>query len=66
MGRLSAPMMRRMWKRCVQAEPRGVESGSNDGNDHDGHEDEEEEDLSLLSENGRIKVLAKKTETKNP
>jgi hypothetical protein len=35
-------------KTCIQAEPLGAESVSNNGNDYDGHKDDEEEDLSLF------------------
>jgi hypothetical protein len=51
-------------KSCAQAEPRGAESGSTNGNDHAGHEDEAEEDLSLLREKGKNKIEAKKKKDK--
>jgi hypothetical protein len=51
-------------KTYAQAEPRAVESGSINGNDHDGQEDEEEEDLSVLSEKERNKIEAKKKKDK--
>jgi hypothetical protein len=51
-------------KTCAQAEPKAVESGSINGNDHDGYEDEEEEDLSVLPEKERNKIEAKKKKDK--
>lgn len=46
-----------MKKSSVQTEPKGVESGSNDGNDYDGYEDQEVVDMSLLLEKKRNKIL---------
>jgi hypothetical protein len=51
-------------KSSVKAEPRGVESKSNDGNDHDGHEDEEVDDVSLLPKKKKNKILKKKKKRK--
>jgi hypothetical protein len=52
-------------KSCAQAESKGVESGSINGNDHDGHKNEEqEEDLSVLAEKERNKIEAKNKKDK--
>jgi hypothetical protein len=52
-------------KSCAQAESKGVESGSINGNDHDGQENEEqEEDLSVLPEKERNKIEAKNKKDK--
>jgi hypothetical protein len=51
-------------KTCAQVEPRGVKSGSTDGNDHARHEDEVEEDLSLFSKKEKNKIEAKKKKDK--
>ena len=52
-------------KSCAQAETKGVEFRSINGNDHDGEENEGEEDLSVLPKKDRNKIEAKNKKDKD-